>query len=245
MYSLIIVDDEIELRNGLVNYFPWEEFGFKVENSFGSAQEAILWFKENTADVLLTDIRMPFMNGLELISKIKEIKSDSILFCLLTAHKDFQYAQKGIQLGIRHYLVKPTDFNEIGQAFREIKEELDKKQKNKITYQDIKNIHIQKALNLIQASPDSTSLKNLADRLNVNASYLSRLFKEETGQNFSTILNAAKMEKAKIFLTSHVSYSNREIAGFLGYLDPQNFCRSFRKHFKMTPQSYRKKYYNS
>lgn len=240
MYSLIVIDDEIELLEGLENHFPWERYGFKVMKSFGSGQNALAWLKDNSTDVVLTDIRMPFLSGLELIRRIKEISAHPPLFCLLSAHQEFSYAQEGIKLGVKHYLLKPTDFDEIGKAFLSIREELDNLQPRSIKVQSKYSLHIQKAISLILSRPDIASLQSLADALGMNASYLSRHFKEETGTNFSTILTKVRMEKATDLLTSHFSYSNKDIAEMLGYRDPQNFCRTFRKHFMMTPKTYRK-----
>lgn len=244
MYSLVVIDDEIELLEGLQNHFPWERYGFKVQQSFSSGKKALEWLKENAVDVVLTDICMPFLSGLELITHIKDISEKPPIFCLLSAHQDFSYAQKGIQLGVKHYLLKPTDFEEIGDAFLSIKKELDEQQPSTIEIQGKYSLHIQKALDFIVSKPDIASLQIVADDLCMNASYLSRLFKEETGTNFSTILLRVRMEKAAELLSTYFSYSNKEIAELLGYGDAQNFCRTFRKYFSMTPQAYRKERVN-
>ena len=122
-YSLLIVDDEKEIRDSLTNYFPWEKCGFKVVQSLGNANEAFEYVKKHPVDVILTDIKMPFMSGLDLIKKIKSEIADPIIFCLLSAHKDFDFARKGISLGVRHYLLKPTEFEVITDAFQTIKKE--------------------------------------------------------------------------------------------------------------------------
>ena len=72
MYQLIIADDEFEIASGIANYFPWEEIGFEVVSSFSNGQEVLSWLRKHSADVLLCDIRMPIMDGIELAKKIQE-----------------------------------------------------------------------------------------------------------------------------------------------------------------------------
>lgn len=74
MYQLIIADDEFEIASGIANYFPWEEIGFEVVSSFSNGQEVLTWLRKHSADVLLCDIRMPIMDGIELAKKFKKRK---------------------------------------------------------------------------------------------------------------------------------------------------------------------------
>lgn len=244
MYSLIVIDDEIELLEGLENHFPWEKYGFTVQESFSNGNDALHWLESHTTDVILTDICMPSISGLDLISKIKHDCSNTPLFCLLSAHQDFSYAQEGIKLGVKHYLLKPTNFDEIGDAFTSIREELDRVNNSYFETNNNYSIQIQRAINIIEAKPELASLQSVSDAVGVNPSYLSRLFKEDTGENFSSILTKIKMEKAKELLLSKYSYSNKDIAELLGYGESQNFCRTFRKYFSMTPQKYKKEHLN-
>jgi len=243
MYTIAIVDDEIELRKGLESLFPWEKLGFQVIRSFGNGQDADKWIQNNPVDVVITDIRMPFMSGLDLIRSLKAHADGDILYCLLSAHKDFSYAHEGLELGVRHYLFKPTDFDEISSAFLKIREELDRRRADDQNFLSDDNVHntprIRNAFEIMKSSPGNTTLQSLARELGVNPSYLSRLFKEETGENFSNVLSRIRMEKAAVLLNSPRNYTNREIAEMVGYQDPQNFCRSFKQYYKLTPRQYR------
>lgn len=236
----MIIDDEEELLNSLSNYFPWEKLGFTVCSTAQNARNALKYLEENNVDVLLTDIRLPLMSGLELIQKAKELPSPP-LFCIMSAHVDFDYAKKAIQLGVEDYIVKPSSFSEIEVVFNKIKEKLDKKSMVPMRTQDVSydNPMINQAINIIQKRLSDCSLTSIAFELGINEAYLSRLFKKCTGQNFQDYLLEKKMLCAQSMLESPAGYKNNDIAQALGYQDTQNFCRVFKKRFGQSPQQYR------
>ncbi|EXX91648.1 AraC family transcriptional regulator [Paenibacillus darwinianus] len=103
--KVLIVDDEFLVRMGLKSIIPWEEKGFTLLGDAKNGAEAIDMFNETQPDILLTDISMPFMDGLELIRILKG-KSPSLKVIILSNYDDFKYAQKGIQLGVNEYILK-------------------------------------------------------------------------------------------------------------------------------------------
>ena len=99
MYRLLIVDDERATLNGLCNYIPWDQMGFIVEGSAANGKAALAYLENHTVDVLLSDIRMPVMDGIELVARVRELGYD--MECVfLSAHRDFEYAKKGLQYGV-------------------------------------------------------------------------------------------------------------------------------------------------
>ncbi|MGO4497843.1 response regulator [Paenibacillus sp. 2RAB27] len=115
MYKVLVVDDEKNIRERLVKSFPWNEAGFQVIGSAGDGQEALELIKEYLPHVVLTDIRMPEMNGLELAKAIQETYPH-IKVLILSAYDDFKYAQEAIRYGIKGYLLKPVMKDEIVDA---------------------------------------------------------------------------------------------------------------------------------
>lgn len=103
--KVLIVDDEFLVRMGLKSIIPWEEKGFTLLDDAKNGSEAIEIFNETQPDILLTDISMPFMDGLELIRILKG-KNPSLKVIILSNYDDFKYAQKGIQLGVNEYILK-------------------------------------------------------------------------------------------------------------------------------------------
>lgn len=241
MYSLVIVDDEKELLEGLSQYFPWGKLGFTVSGAFSNARSALQWCQDNPTDVLLTDIRMPFMSGLELIEQLKGFSAPP-LFCIMSAHNDFEYAKQAIRFGVMEYLVKPASFEEIEQTFLNIRSELDGKTvypAQSSTANQETNPLITQALSIIEKRTSTCSLQSIAGELGINPSYLSRLFKEVQGLNFQDYLLQCKMQQAKTMLGGTLGYKNKDIAKSLGYQDTQNFCRTFRKYYGTSPQQMR------
>ena len=247
MYSIVIVDDEPVVRNGLAWHFPWERYGFKVRDAFPSAKKALEYFEKESADVLLTDIRMPVMSGLDLIRRIKAIPNNKTIMCLISAHKDFSYAQEGMALGVQYYLIKPTSFEEIGDTFQKIKQTLDARIPEFSSFvnkglPETENLIIRQAYVIMMAKTATCSLQSIAAELCIDISYLSRLFKKETGKKFRDLLLRIKMEQAVAMLKSPVNHTNQHISSAIGYQDTQNFCRIFLRFYGTTPGKFRRRY---
>lgn len=242
MYSLAIIDDEIELREGLAYHFPWETIGFRVEGVYASATDALVSLEGKSVDVVLTDIRMPFVSGLDLVRSLKERGGggSETIFCLLSAYRDFEYAREGIELGVFHYLVKPTSFQDIREVFGRIKDILDRRPRPGAVEQPSSNRLVKEGVERMAREIGSCSLRSISLELGISSSYLSRLFREETGENFNAFLQRMKMEKAAELLLGGASTRNKEICGLLGYRDTQSFSRRFKSYYGLTPSEYRK-----
>src|SRR5699024_6896613 len=107
MYNLLVVDDEWVIREGLEHTVPWKEWNINLVQTAKNGEEALSILKEKQIDILLTDIRMPSLSGLELIKEIKKISSNMKVI-ILTGHNEFDYAQQAIRLQTDDYLLKPT-----------------------------------------------------------------------------------------------------------------------------------------
>lgn len=245
MHDLIIIDDETELLEGLSEYFPWESLGFRVAGAFGDCRTALQYCRSRRVDVVLTDIRLPFFSGFDLIRKLKNMEHVP-LFCVMSAYSDFEYAKQAIQFGVQDYLVKPSSFEDIEKVFINIRRTLDANTGANIPRQAFcDNPLVNKAMEIIEKKTSSCTLNSIAEELDIHSSYLSRLFKEKIGENFQDYLVRKKMTLAAEMLVGKVGYRNNEIAAALGYQDAQNFCRIFRKHYGVSPQQYRQEHLKS
>ena len=112
MYKVMLADDENLILQGLENIIEWEELGLEIVNKASNGQEAIDKFKENPVDIVVTDINMPQVTGLELLKELKKINSD-VKFIILSGYDDFSYAKKAIELGVENYILKPIDEEEL------------------------------------------------------------------------------------------------------------------------------------
>ncbi len=126
MYTVIVADDEEELRRALIRRVDWESIGFSVVGEAENGAEALELVEKYEPDLLLTDIRMPFISGIELARQVREVRpATQIVF--LSGYDDFTYAQQAIQYNIISYLLKPISAAELTGELKKIKEKIDEK----------------------------------------------------------------------------------------------------------------------
>jgi len=124
MYKLLIVEDEEILRNGLITTIDWTKLGFQIVGCGKDGQEGLLKAKQLEADVVLTDIRMPKMNGLDMARQIKQF-NNSIEIVFLSGYDEFSYAKQGLDIGVFNYIMKLNMYEEIEKVFTKLKKHLD------------------------------------------------------------------------------------------------------------------------
>lgn len=124
MYTLLLVDDEEEVIEAIVKKVKWEELGFQVTGHANNGFKAMDMLEEMQPDVVMTDIRMPYMDGLELCAHIKA-KYPATKILLFTGFDDFEYAKEAVHLEIEEYILKPLNAVEITEVFERLKEKLD------------------------------------------------------------------------------------------------------------------------
>ncbi|MCR5580791.1 MAG: response regulator [Pseudobutyrivibrio sp.] len=125
MYSVFLVEDEIVIRDGLKASFPWEQYGFSYVGDAADGEVALPLIRQTKPDVLITDIRMPFMDGISLSKMIKkELPNTRII--IISGFDDFSYAQEAISIGVDNYLLKPITKDKLGEVMSDAKGKLDK-----------------------------------------------------------------------------------------------------------------------
>lgn len=120
---MLLVDDEPLITKGLKAILNWRNYGFEVVKIAQNGVEALSYLQENTVHLLITDIMMPKMSGLELIKKVKHIKP--FLKCIiLSGYQEFDFAKQGMKLGIENYLLKPIDEDELLKTIQTVRQKL-------------------------------------------------------------------------------------------------------------------------
>ncbi|MEH7303826.1 response regulator transcription factor [Neobacillus drentensis] len=244
MYNLVIADDEYEIRHGLVNYFPWEEVGFEVIGKASNGVEALELISKGNVDALLCDISMPKMTGIEVIKDIYLQQSD-VMTVFLSGYQEFHYAQEAIKYGVKNYILKPTKFSDLMEAFSQIKKELDqripRKAERVLGHRNIDGEDdpiIFKIKDYVKTNFKSASLEDAAQTVYMNPHYVSKYFKQKTDENFSDFVFQVKMEEAAKLLKT-MKYKAYEVSEMVGYSNAKNFTRAFRKYFGVSPKEYR------
>ncbi|WP_336785206.1 response regulator transcription factor [Paenibacillus sp. MMO-177] len=132
MYRVLLVDDEPFAIEGLQLLIDWKKNGFEVESVCGDGEEAARLIRESKPDLVVTDIRMPIMDGLELISQMRQEGHKQTKFVVMSGYSDFEYARRALQLGVSHYLTKPImsdEADEVLECLNKVLEEENRKQK--------------------------------------------------------------------------------------------------------------------
>ena len=124
LYTVIVADDEDELREAVCTMIPWKDYGFRLVGSASNGLDALQLVEKHEPDLLLTDIRMPFISGIELARQVREIRpATNIAF--LSGYDDFEYAKQAIQYNIISYMLKPLTMEGLGTELRTIREKID------------------------------------------------------------------------------------------------------------------------
>ncbi len=246
MYKVIIADDEYMIKKSLTVMIERSPYNFKVVGEADDGKEAMDLVKELRPDLLITDIRMPTMDGLELIQKL-QTESNLTEAIVVSGYGEFEYAQRAIRLGAIDYLLKPIKVDLVQEALKRVNEKLQLREENeRETINILKNLSpkMNYAINFIEKhfSDDSLSLPMVADHIELSTAYLSRIFKEETGTSFVHYLTKLRMERAKIILKNPYS-KLYEVAFSVGYIDYPHFSKAFKKYCGVSPTEYRKRYH--
>ena len=125
-YTILLVDDEEAVRTSIKNLTPWAEYGFEVMAEASNGQEALEIVYETMPDVIITDIKMPYMDGIKFISRVREELSETVNVIFLSGYDEFTYAQTALQLNAAEYVLKPVSVKTMSDLLRRMKERLDK-----------------------------------------------------------------------------------------------------------------------
>ena len=237
MYRLVIIDDEKKILEGIAQLFPWSQIGFEVTGKFTSAEAALACLKDNPADVVMTDIQMPNMTGLDLIRALKEYPDLKVV--IFSSYAEYSYMREALLLDVTDYLLKPVSYADLVTCFEKIRLQLDEKNAVPETaegtyYEKI----ISRVDEYLKESFQKASLNEAAELVNISSGYLSRIYKEYKGTGFMEMLTRIRMEKAGELLMDP-SYKSYEIAYLVGYDNPKNFTRAFKAYYQVTPRDYR------
>ena len=157
MYRLLIVDDEEDIRSGMSKGIPWSEWGFTVVGVAENGEEAVFFTEKEKPDVVLSDIRMPKMDGIELMQYLHD-NLPEIKIVILSGYNDLEYLNMAIKNQVTEYMLKPTDIDEFEQLFRKIRQNLDEEKNRREELNQLKLAAMQR-----QALSYETVLNNLLD----------------------------------------------------------------------------------
>lgn len=252
MNSVLLVDDHKHLVESLMTVIPWGELGFDRVFGAYSGLEALHTLRAEPIDLLVTDIRMPGMNGLELIECARQEKR-GIRCVLLTGYAEFEYARRAIELQTFRYLMKPVRAEELIACVRALTEEAQGAGAGASSAPEggareqseapERKPHQQRTLEAVREYVrrnigKDVTLQAIAEAVHLHPVYLSQFYKEATGTNLSEYILTARMERAKELL-AHSTLRIYEVGEAVGYRSAQHFISEFKKAVGVTPNAYR------
>lgn len=241
-YRIILVEDGSRIRKGMKLLIEGMIGGFEVVGEFDDGRQALERGTRLRPDVLITDIRMKDMGGLELIEKIRlDLPQTSIV--IISGYNDFLYVKKALRYKVFDYLLKPIDRVEFSQCLMKLRTELDSRSG---AMQPLSALHEQEleegekslAVRRIKQLEQPLTLKAIADQIHLSPKYVSELFKKQTRENFTDYLIRSRMFRAKTLLRS-TQLKVYEIAAMVGYANTKHFMTLFREETGLTPTTYR------
>ncbi|WNF22725.1 response regulator [Mesobacillus jeotgali] len=250
--NILIVDDEPRTRQGLQRTLEnWNNGDYAILTA-ESGEDVLRIVEEKKIHILLSDIRMPEMTGLQLLKTLKE-KGMAPVVIVISAYSEFEYAQQALKLGVVNYLLKPIGKKKLIEAVEDavmvmekqvraglIEKVVDKKIADASNKMDTTKDTIRKAMIYIdQNLKEEITLKDVAAQVHLNPSYFSVLFKEQVNLNFSEYVTRRRIQRAKELVLSTTLPIN-EIAEDVGYKTSKYFIKIFKEIEGMTPSAYRK-----
>ena len=244
MYRALIVEDEDLMREYLANNLSTFCAEWYTADTAVDGQEAIEKMEKIQFDGIITDIRMPVMDGLVMSKAIRE-KYPQIPILILSGYNEFDYARKAVRLNIFDYLLKPIDEQELAAALSAMaiqagqSSQLDTP-KDKAEYANGNTGGLaQRALSYIQQHfSDPISLTSIADEMGVSPAYLSTVFHREIGASYSRTLLKFRMEEAARLL-KQTNFQVQQIAQNVGFFSAKHFTHVFHAYYQLSPMEYR------
>ncbi|MBO9605102.1 MAG: helix-turn-helix domain-containing protein [Paenibacillaceae bacterium] len=242
MLTMLVVDDEKIERDGI--RFLVRKYGLPLNvEEAANGEKALALLQRLPVDIVLTDIKMPFMDGLQLAAKVRETGS-AVKIVILSAFGEFDYARRALPLQVEHYLLKPVEPGEFADVMKRVIRQceaernaaapeeaaIDKETARKAIEEVLRRIHRDYRLDM--------ALETLAEQVYLSPNYLSRLFKKETGTSFVKYVTAYRLDKA-CELLRRTNMKIVDIAAEVGYPNFSYFGSLFRQHYGTTPAKYR------
>lgn len=255
MYNVLVVEDEDIIRKGLIYMVDWLKVNCIVVGEAKDGKDGINKIKELKPDIVITDVKMPYMDGIEMLEEtISEYDYEAII---ISGYSEFEYAQKAIKLNVMEYLLKPIDFEYLYKTIGKLTEKIQSKNKIKqimekvntknssdvldISYyenQTFKTRYVKKMINFIQTKyKHKILLEDLSKEINVSSAYLNTKFKEETSYTFNDFLNRYRiLQSMKLLRQGNLKIY--EVAEQVGFKDYKYFIEVFKKYVGYPPSKF-------
>lgn len=250
MYNVLLVEDDTALRFIYTKMKTWSDCGFKIINEAPNGKAALEILEKKSFDLIFTDIRMPFVDGIELLRKLKEQENETpVVFA--SSYDEFEYARQGLILGAFDYLLKPVRREELEKVLQRVKNHIKEAEgRTKIVsvvagvidelgiLSDSNKFINQVAVYCSEHYNEIFTVEDIANALGYSKDYFSKLFKQHFGITFHDFHSRVKIAYA-VELLKTGNYKSYEISDMLGYATVDYFTKVFKEITGTTPSKFK------
>jgi two-component system response regulator YesN len=243
--TFVIAEDEERMRDYLAVKTAELDPNFECVGTAADGEEAVELVERHLPDLLVTDIKMPVLGGLELVERIRRTNPD-LRILIVSGYSEFEYARRAIELGVDDYLLKPIDVARLREVLRRIRIRLEASAGSVDAEFGLDRIGAREAdlANAVEVYLQENyrqpySLERLAASFGCKAAYLLRLYRKIKGNTPTHDLIRLRIEKAKRLLVGHPDLEIKQVAAAVGYEDALYFSRLFKKETGLNPSAFR------
>jgi len=239
VFKVLVADDEKLIARSISRRIEESGRNFRVVAQAGTGLEALKLAEEWMPDVVFSDIKMPEMDGIGLITRLQEV-NPTILCVIVSGYSDFEYTRAAIRNNAVDYLLKPVNPEELASLLARLEAVLQAREKTVVPNRESNAEQtVQKVMIYLRENySQPVDFASVAEAHAVSAPYLSRLFHEYAGISPSRYLTGYRMEQAKKLLRDS-RLSIGEIAARVGYPDPFHFSKAFKNTVGVSPSQFR------
>ena len=250
MYKVLLVEDDAALRFIYSKMKTWSECGFSIAAEASNGKAALETLEKNSFDLIFTDIRMPFIDGIEMLRKLNE-SGNTLPVIFASSYDEFEYARQGLILGAFDYLLKPVDQRKLEDVLLRVKKRIDEMDQGSRIQPSVEEV-----LKQLDVSADTNKFVNqvamycsqhygeiitvddIAEAHAYSKDYFGKLFKQHFDVTFHEFYSKIKIEYAKELIRTG-NYKAYEISDILGYSSVDYFTKVFKEFTGMTPSKYK------
>lgn len=238
MIRVLMVDDEPLVRHGVATGMDWASLGCEVVGEAQSGEEGLALARRLKPDLIITDIRMPKMDGITMMNMLRE-EGCAARCIVLTAHSDFEYARGALLFGADDYLLKPFRDQELTHAVARVCRKMESApaaNPSAVKKEPEATGYVRQAMDYIAGhyADENISIATIAEHLCVSEGHLSHVFKKQTGMTVTNYLTKTRIDAAMALLqTGRVKVY--EAAAAVGYKDVTYFSATFKKLTGLSP----------
>ncbi|MCI9294066.1 MAG: response regulator [Lawsonibacter sp.] len=242
MLKVLVVEDEEMIRKGIVLAVDWAALDCVVVGEAANGAEALEAVDRLNPSLIITDLKMPQMDGLEMLRRLRE-RGNNVYVIILTAYDSFTYAQSALRLGAVDFLLKPFHDGDLEQAVAALRKRIGGEEKADSALPGLKrgdkSKYVLEAMDYIGAhyQDPNISISAIAQDLGISEGHLSHTFKKETDYTLLNYLTRYRVHKAMELLRD-CRVKVYEVAAQVGYRDITYFSATFKKVTGVTPSEY-------